>query len=92
MLPLAGLLLPAQVDGAVQSVKADQDAAAVDDAFEVPIEAETVSKRARFVLGHPRSAGRDFEIAEGEMTPSLKVRRTIVEAKYKSVLDELYKE
>jgi long-chain acyl-CoA synthetase len=35
---------------------------------------------------------RDFEIAEGEMTPSLKVRRSIVEAKYKAVLDGLYKE
>ena len=35
---------------------------------------------------------RDFEIAEGEMTPSLKVRRSIVEAKYKAVLDDLYKE
>ncbi|MGD0782401.1 MAG: long-chain fatty acid--CoA ligase [Candidatus Aminicenantales bacterium] len=35
---------------------------------------------------------RDFEIAEGEMTPSLKVRRAIVEAKYKSVLDDLYRE
>ena len=35
---------------------------------------------------------RDFEIAEGEMTPSLKVRRTIVEAKYKSILDDLYEE
>jgi long-chain acyl-CoA synthetase len=35
---------------------------------------------------------RDFEIAEGEMTPSLKVRRSIVEAKYKTVIDGLYKE
>ena len=35
---------------------------------------------------------RDFEIAEGEMTPSLKVRRSIVETKYKALLDDLYKE
>jgi long-chain acyl-CoA synthetase len=35
---------------------------------------------------------RDFEIAEGEMTPSLKVRRAIVEAKYKKVIDDLYRE
>jgi long-chain acyl-CoA synthetase len=35
---------------------------------------------------------RDFEIGQGEMTPSLKVRRSIVEAKYKQALDDLYKE
>ncbi len=35
---------------------------------------------------------RDFEIAEGEMTPSLKVRRAIVETKYKAVIDDLYRE
>jgi long-chain acyl-CoA synthetase len=35
---------------------------------------------------------RDFEIEKGEMTPSLKVRRSIVEQKYKAVLDALYEQ
>jgi long-chain acyl-CoA synthetase len=35
---------------------------------------------------------RDFEIARDEMTPSLKVRRNIVQQKYGSVIDKLYKE
>lgn len=35
---------------------------------------------------------RDFEIGEGEMTPSLKVRRNIVEQKYREIIDALYEE
>ncbi len=35
---------------------------------------------------------RDFEIAEGEITPTLKVRRAIIEKKYQALLDELYRE
>jgi long-chain acyl-CoA synthetase len=35
---------------------------------------------------------RDFELAAGEITPSLKVRRTIVQEKYKALIDALYKE
>ena len=34
---------------------------------------------------------RDFEIEREEMTPSLKVRRNIVQDKYKAVIDALYK-
>jgi len=35
---------------------------------------------------------RDFEIGAGEMTPSLKVRRSIVQDKYKPLIDSLYTE
>jgi long-chain acyl-CoA synthetase len=35
---------------------------------------------------------RDFEIEREEMTPSLKVRRNIVQDKYKALIDGLYKE
>lgn len=33
---------------------------------------------------------RDFELEKGEMTPSLKIKRNIVEKKYKEKIDELY--
>ena len=35
---------------------------------------------------------RDFDIEQGEITPSLKVKRNIVEGKYKDILDTLYRE
>jgi long-chain acyl-CoA synthetase len=35
---------------------------------------------------------RDFEIERDEITPSLKVKRAIVEKRYKDVIDELYRE
>jgi long-chain acyl-CoA synthetase len=35
---------------------------------------------------------RDFEIEKGEMTPSLKIKRNIVEEKYKTQIDALYQE
>jgi long-chain acyl-CoA synthetase len=35
---------------------------------------------------------RDFEIETGEITPTLKVRRSIVERKYKALIDTLYQD
>ena len=35
---------------------------------------------------------RDFEIEKGEMTPTLKVKRNIIQSKYKELIDSLYRE
>ena len=35
---------------------------------------------------------RDFELESGEVTPSLKVKRNIVEKKYSELIDSLYED
>ena len=39
-----------------------------------------------------RLMSREFTIEEGELTPSLKIRRQVVEKKYKDIIDEMYRE
>ena len=45
---------------------------------------ETIKKF--IIIPHP------FDIETGELTPTMKVRRRIVEEKYMKLLDELYSE
>lgn len=39
-----------------------------------------------------RVLSRDFEIEQGEITPTLKVRRGSIEARYRELIDEMYRE
>jgi len=56
--------------------------AAIDDANKSVSRAESIRKFA--VLPH------DLTVVDGELTPTLKVRRTVVEKAYGSVIDDLY--
>ena len=33
---------------------------------------------------------KDFELSEGEITPTMKIRRRVIEKKYQKVIDEMY--
>ena len=57
--------------------------AAIDDANESVSRAESIRKFA--VLPH------DLTVVNGELTPTLKVRRAVVEKAYGSVIDDLYR-
>jgi long-chain acyl-CoA synthetase len=35
---------------------------------------------------------REFDIAQGEITPTLKVKRNIIENRYQEMIEELYKD
>jgi long-chain acyl-CoA synthetase len=39
-----------------------------------------------------RLLDREFSIESGEMTPSLKIKRNVVEKRYKEIIDSLYNE
>src|ERR1017187_4219886 len=63
-LQLHSLLLLSQINSSVESVKGGRHTAAVDDTFEIVIEAQAESEPAGIVLLHRGgSAERDFEIA-----------------------------
>jgi long-chain acyl-CoA synthetase len=57
---------------------------AVDELNEALASFETIKK---FAL-----LPRDFSVEEGELTPSMKIKRKAVETKYKAVLDRFYRE
>ena len=35
---------------------------------------------------------KDFELSEGEVTPTMKIRRRVIEKKYEKMIDEIYGE
>jgi long-chain acyl-CoA synthetase len=59
--------------------------------LEARIEAEVNAKVARFeTVKRFLVLPRDFSVEEGELTPTLKLRRKMIEAKYAARIDALY--
>jgi long-chain acyl-CoA synthetase len=55
------------------------------DRFNVNLDRQ--EKIRRFTL-----LAKDFSIETGEMTPSMKVKRKVVDEKYKPLIDEMYRD
>jgi long-chain acyl-CoA synthetase len=75
---------------------ADTEALAVDPDLRAEIDRfiDAVNER-RSRVEHVRKyhiLARDFTVAAGEMTPTLKVKRNAVNAMYRDVIDEMYAE
>ena len=56
------------------------------------VEYSTALKRGERVLVEAIDVPDEFTIASGEITPTLKLKRRVIEARYKDQIDALYQE